>query len=34
LQQRIWARLRSQQSGAHTANVTVLALVLNDSVAS
>jgi len=34
LQQRLWARLRTEVSGAHTAELSVLALVLNDSVAS
>jgi hypothetical protein len=34
LQQRLWARLRTEVSGAHTATLSVLALVLNDSVAS
>ena len=32
LQQRLWARLRTEVSGAHTATLGVLALVLNDSV--
>lgn len=32
LQQRLWARLRTEASGAHTATLGVLALVLNDSV--
>jgi hypothetical protein len=34
LQQRLWARLRTEVTGAHTATLSVLALVLNDSVAS
>ncbi|PZV24944.1 MAG: hypothetical protein DCF18_01005 [Cyanobium sp.] len=34
LQQRIWARLRTEVNGAHTASLGVLALVLNDSVGS
>lgn len=34
LQQRLWARLRTEVNGAHTATLGVLALVLNDSVAS
>ena len=33
LQQQVWARLRTEVAGAHTANLAVLALVLNDSVA-
>jgi hypothetical protein len=32
LQQRLWARVRTEVSGAHTATLGVLALVLNDSV--
>ena len=32
LQQRLWARLRTEVTGAHTATLGVLALVLNDSV--
>ena len=32
LQQRLWARLRTEASGNHTATLAVLALVLNDSV--
>jgi len=32
LQQRLWARLRTEVTGAHTATLSVLALVLNDSV--
>jgi len=32
LQQRLWARLRTEAAGAHTATLEVLALVLNDSV--
>ena len=31
LQQRLWARLRTEAAGAHTATLAVLALVLNDS---
>jgi hypothetical protein len=34
LQQRLWARVRTEVTGAHTASLGVLALVLNDSVAS
>jgi hypothetical protein len=33
LQQQVWARLRTELAGVHTANLAVLALVLNDSVA-
>ena len=32
LQQRLWARLRTEAAGTHTATLGVLALVLNDSV--
>ena len=32
LQQRLWARVRTEVNGAHTAVLGVLALVLNDSV--
>jgi hypothetical protein len=32
LQQRLWVRLRTEVTGAHTASLGVLALVLNDSV--
>ena len=32
LQQRLWARVRTEAAGAHTATLGVLALVLNDSV--
>jgi hypothetical protein len=32
LQQRLWARLRTEVTGTHTATLAVLALVLNDSV--
>jgi len=32
LQQRLWARMRTEVTGAHTATLSVLALVLNDSV--
>jgi hypothetical protein len=34
LQQRLWARLRTEAAGNHTATLAVLALVLNDSVGS
>jgi hypothetical protein len=34
LQQRLWAKVRTEVTGAHTASLGVLALVLNDSVAS
>lgn len=34
LQQRLWARLRTEAAGTHTATLAVLALVLNDSVGS
>jgi hypothetical protein len=32
LQQRLWARVRTEVNGAHTTTLGVLALVLNDSV--
>jgi len=32
LQQRLWARVRTEVTGAHAATLSVLALVLNDSV--